>query len=93
MTTKPLIFFGNRLELNVDTSAGGTVFVETQDETGNPSEGFTVKDADEINGNYIRKVATWNGSSDVSSLAGKPIRLRFVMRDTRLYSFQFKAKE
>ncbi len=93
LTTKPLIFSGNRLELNVDTSAGGTVLVEIQDETGKAIVGFTVKDADEMNGNYIRKVSTWNGSSDVSSLVGKPVRLRFVMRDTELYAFQFKAKE
>jgi len=93
LTTKPLIFSGDRLELNVDTSAGGTVFVEFQDETGNPIEGFTVKDADEINGNHIRKVVTWNESSDVSSLADKPVRLRFVMRDTKLYAFQFKGNE
>ena len=62
---------------------------QIQDETGKAIVGFTAEDADEINGNYIRKVATWNGSSDVSSLAGKPVRLRFVMRDTKLYAFQF----
>ena len=66
------------------------MFVEVQDETGKAIVGFTAEDADEINGNYIRKVATWNGSSDVSSLAGKPVRLRFVMRGTKLYAFQFK---
>jgi hypothetical protein len=93
LTTKPLIFSGARLELNVDTSAGGTVLVEIQDEAGEPVEGFTIVDADEVNGNYIRKVATWNGSNDVSSLAGKVIRLRFVMRDTKLYAFQFKSKK
>ena len=93
LTTKPLIFSGDRLELNVDTSAGGTLVVEVQDEARKAIVGFTAEDADEINGNYIRKVATWNGSSDVSSLAGRVIRLRFVMRDTKLYSFQFTAKE
>ena len=25
----------------------------------------------------------------MAALAGKPVRLRFVMRDTKLYSFQF----
>jgi len=93
LTTKPLIFSGNRLELNVDTSAGGTVLVEIQDGTGKAIVGFTVKDADEINGNFIRKLVTWNGSSDISSLASKPIRLRLVMRDTKLYAFQFEGEE
>jgi hypothetical protein len=93
LTTKPLVFAGERLELNVDTSAGGTVLVEIQDATGTPIEKFTASDADEINGNYIRKVVTWNGSSDVKSLAGKPIRLRLVMRDTKLCAFQFTTGE
>ena len=63
--------------------------MEIQDKSGAALRGFTAEDADEINGNYIRKVVTWNDSSDVSLLAGKPVRLRFVMRDTKLYSFQF----
>ena len=89
LTTKPLIFSGNKLQLNVDTSAGGTVRVEIQDASGKPIKGFTAADSDDVNGNYIRVANTWNGNASVSSLAGKPIRLRFVMRDTKLYSFQF----
>ena len=89
LTTEPLIFSGRKLQLNVDTSAGGTVRVEMQDGSGKPIGGFTAEDSDEINGNYLRVVATWNGNEDVSALAGKPVKLRFVMRDTKLYSFQF----
>ena len=90
LRTVPLIFSGKTLQLNVDTSAGGTLRVEIEDETGEPIKGFAVSDADEINGNYIRVAATWNGSSDVDSLAGKTVRLRLVMRDCKLYSFQFE---
>lgn len=93
LTTVPVVFAGSALRLNVDTGAGGTVLVEIQDEAGNPVEGFSTDDADEINGNYTRKLVTWNQSSDVSSLTGRAIRLRFVMRDTKLYSFQFTTKE
>ena len=88
LTTRPLVFAGNRLQLNVDTSAGGICQVEIQDPSGKPVEGFSLADADEINGNYIRVVPSWNGNSDLSSLAGKPVKLRFVMRDAKLYSFQ-----
>ncbi len=63
--------------------------MEIQDESGRPLEGFRAADADEINGNYLRVAASWRGRPDVSSLAGQPVRLRFVMRDARLYSFQF----
>jgi len=89
LTTKPLIFSGSKLQLNVDTSAGGVVKMEIQDKDGAPINVFTEAVADEINGNYIRIFARWQGSTDVSSLAGKPVRLRFVMRDAKLYSFQF----
>ena len=70
------------------TSAGGTVRVEMQDASGQAIEGFTVADSDEINGNYTRVAVSWNDSSDVSALAGRAVRLRFVMRDCKLYSFQ-----
>lgn len=93
LATKPLVFAGDLLRLNVDTSAGGTVRVEVQDAEGRAVGGFAATEADEINGNYIRKDVTWNGSSDVSSLAGKVVRLRFVMRDAKLYAFQFAARE
>ena len=89
LTTKPLVFEGNTLQLNTDTSAGGIVQVEIQDESGRPLEGFKAADADEINGNYLKVAASWNGRSDVSSLAGQPVRLRFLMRDARLYAFRF----
>ena len=70
------------------------------DEAGNPIPGFVLRDADEINGNHVRVLARWRaevvekmqrpeGDPDVGALAGRPVRLRFVMRDARLYSFQF----
>ncbi len=89
LTTKPLVFEGNTLQLNTDTSAGGIVQVEIQDESGRPLAGFKAADADEINGNYLKVAASWRGRSGVSALAGQPVRLRFVMRDAHLYSFQF----
>ena len=89
LTTKPLIFEGNKLQLNVATGAGGTVQVEIQDEAGGSIQGFIAEDADDINGNYIRVLASWHRDSDVSSLKGQVIRLRFLMRDAKLYSFQF----
>jgi len=91
LTTKPIVFKGKALCLNVDTGAGGAARVEVQDAQGKPIPGFALADADLINGNHIRVRATWNGSSDISRLAGTPVRLRFVMRSTKLYSFQFLA--
>jgi hypothetical protein len=89
IVTKPLTFTGEHLELNVDCSAGGYLNVELQGVDGQPIPGFTLADGDRIYHNNIRKVVTWKGSRDVSSLRGRPIRMRLVLRDCRLYAFQF----
>ena len=88
LTTLPLKFDGKSLELNVQTSVAGHVLVEIL-RNGEPIQGYSVADADPIKGNFIKKAVTWNGQSDVSSLAGEPVQVRFVMRDAKLYAFQF----
>src|SRR5262249_19072509 len=80
-TTPALVFEGDRLEINFDGSAGGRVCVEVRDAEGKPIPGFTEKDADSIRGNSVARTVTWGRKSDLSSLKGVPIRLRFVMAD------------
>lgn len=92
-TTPLLTFRGDRLLLNVDTSAPGELRVEVLDEQGQPIPGYTLYDCDIVHTtNEINRVVTWGGKHSVAGLAGKPIRLRFAMRDVDLYAFQF-AKE
>lgn len=90
--TPPLRFAGSRLELNIDTGAGGWARVELLDGNGKPIPGFTIAEADELNINSVRAVASWEGRADVSALAGKPVRLRVKMRSAKLYSFRFSDK-
>lgn len=89
LITKPFTFTGKRLELNYETSAAGSIRVEIQDAAGGPIPGYTLADATEIFGDEIARIHAWKQTSDVASLSGKPIRLRFVMRDADLYSFRF----
>lgn len=89
-TTPPLIFSGRQLEVNTDTGAGGCVRVEILPEMGLSIEGFSAGDCDPVNGNFPKKVVTWRGKSDLGMFAGTPVRLRFVMNDTKLYSFKFE---
>jgi hypothetical protein len=100
LTTRPLLFKGSKLQLNMDTGAGGAVQVEMQDQAGNAIPGFGLDDADELNGNRIQVLARWRaevvgkmrrpaGDPDVGGQGGRPVGLRFVKRDARLYSFQF----
>ena len=56
---------------------------------GEPIEGYTLADSDEHNGNSVSMPVRFQGKSDVSGLAGEPIRLHFQMYDCKLYAFQF----
>jgi hypothetical protein len=90
LRTKTLTFTGKELVLNFATSAAGGIRVEIQDAAGKPLPGFALADSVETIGNEIDRVLRWKAGSDVSALAGKPVRLRFVMHDARLYAVQFR---
>jgi len=90
MLTKPLRFAGRRLVLNFATSAPGGIRVEIQDASGKPVPGYTLGEARETIGNEIERVVSWKNGSDVSGLAGKSVRLRFVMKDAELYALRFR---
>jgi len=89
LVTNPFTFAGNKLTLNYATSAAGSVQVEIQDAAGAPIPGFTLADAPETFGDKIDAPFAWKQGADVSRLAGKPVRLRFVARDADVYSYQF----
>ena len=88
--TKPFIFKGTELEINFATSAAGGFLVEIENADGQPVSGYSQDECPEFIGDEIEHVVQWKNGSDVGQLAGKPIRLRFVMKDADLYSFRFK---
>ncbi len=85
---KPLIFAGSKLSLNV--SSRGAVRVKLEDAGGKPLPGFGFEDCGPITGDFIEHHVTWKGGS-LASLAGRPVRLGFELRDADLYSLQFQA--
>ena len=89
-TTKPLTFDGKELTINYSTSAAGSVRVEIRDEAGQPIPGYSLRSCPEIYGDELEHVVAWKAGADVSALAGKPVRLRFVMKDADLYSMRFR---
>ncbi len=88
MITKPLVFSGNRLEINFATSAGGRLRVEIQDEQGTPIPGFALDDCHLQYGDQLDRVVTWQGGTDVGALAGRPVRLRFELKDAHVFALQ-----
>jgi hypothetical protein len=89
----PLITFaGSQLELNVDPGAGGSIRVELLDQDNKPITGYTRDDATALYGNSVCLPVTWGTNNSVVGLAGRPIKLRFLMRDCKLYTFQFTRR-
>lgn len=89
LLTKPLVFDGGNLTLNVSTSGAGSAQVEIQDAAGQPIPGYALADCPELFGDELARVVRWKKGGDVRQLSGKPVRLRFVLKDADLYAFQF----
>ena len=88
--TRPLTFQGDRLVLNYATSAAGGIQVELQDESGKPLPGFALADMEPLYGDELDRVVTWKNGADLGSLAGKPVRLRFVLNDADVFALRFQ---
>lgn len=91
LVSKPLTFEGRRLELNFETSAAGGIRIEIQDPEGLPIPGYSLADSVETIGNEIGRAVSWQGGEDLSPLAGRPVRLRFVLKDASIYAFRFTS--
>jgi hypothetical protein len=88
--TRPLVFEGGSLALNVATSAFGSIQVEVQDADGNPIEGYALDECPPIFCDRLAHIVRWElAGGDLRALEGRHIRLRFVLRDADLYAFQF----
>ena len=90
-TTQPLRFKGSRLRINYSTSVTGSVRVEVLNHFSRPVLGFNLKDSSEIYGDELDRIVRWGENEDLGPLEGQTVRLRFVLRDANLYSFQFGA--
>lgn len=100
-TTPVLVFDGKELVLNIDTSATGsarvgilrpdTGAIAGYNDHGAENAGFGAEYCDLIHtANSTHHVVRWQGKSDVSALAGKPVRLHFELHNCDLYAFEFR---
>ena len=89
MTTKPFVFTGSKLVINFSTSAAGFIKIEILDQDGVPITGYGLGEAQEIIGDEIERAIQWNSAADLKKLTGRPVRLRFTMKDADLYSIRF----
>src|SRR5262249_4467675 len=81
LVTKALRFDARRLILHFATSAAGSIQVEIQDSDGRVVEGFALAECLEMFGDSLGRAVRWKQGDDLRRLAGKPVRLRFVLKD------------
>lgn len=84
VTTVPVTFDGDALELNYATSALGHMRVLICDEAGTPIEGY---DSGILWGDTLSRNVDFE--KPLRDLCGKAVRIRFEMKDCDLYSFKF----
>lgn len=88
--THPLRFTGSQLRLNFSTGAAGFIQMEVLDASESGVAGKVLLQSRELVGDDVDRKVDWLGRSDLQSLEGIPIRLRFVMKDADLYALQFR---
>jgi hypothetical protein len=87
LTTVPFRFSGRRLEINAVTKGDGEIRVELLDSAGRPLPEFAPSEP--IRGDNVRASVRF-ADAKLSMLIGKPICLRFHLRDAELYAFAFR---
>jgi hypothetical protein len=90
--TSPIEFIGDQLFINGKMHDQGRLRVEIQDKSGKPIKGFSLADCEPFNGDELDHPISWK-TGDLKQLEGQPIRLRFVVQDGDVFSYQFRSKE
>ena len=87
--SRPLVFYGTRLEINAATGAGGGIRIAILDAaTKQPLPGF--ESSKEFFGDEIRHFVEFREGRNLETLSGKPVRIRFEMVEADLYSLKFQ---
>ena len=84
LITKPFIFEGDKLFVNLETSARGSAYFTLRGEDGETFESY------EIFGNSVNKRIHFT-DDNIKILAGKPVVLEIKLHDADIYSLKFEA--
>ena len=90
VTTRPFRLDGGTLEVNIDASQG-ELFVEVLDPDGKPYPGYDGNLNQTKKGvNDLRFAPRWKNDKNLEQLKGKVVKLRFRMKNAKLYAFKIK---
>ncbi len=102
LLTREFVLEGDRIKINCRSQVqnpppiwGSLIKAELiqppkgEHQSATPYPGYSMEDCDPIMAeDEFHQVITWNGKSDLSSLNGKPIYIRFYIRNSTLYTFR-----
>lgn len=88
--TRPIRFTGGTLVVNYRTRGQGSVRVELQDADGRALGEFAADACRPLDGDRVAAAVAWTGGGRLASLAGKDVRLRFLLKEADLFSFRFE---
>ena len=87
LLTVPLSLEGKRMFVNVNAT-GGYIRAEILDSTGRTeSGGFSLGNSIAVRGDHLKAEIKWKGRENLSSLAGKSVRIRFHLKKANLFAF------
>jgi hypothetical protein len=86
LTTRPVIFSGKYLFVNVDCPQG-ELKCEVLDEKGGIISPYSLNNCIPVSSNKTLVQLRWKNIGDLSDLSGKPVRIRFHLRKGSLYAF------
>src|SRR5207249_10848084 len=86
LTTRVVRFRGQHLFVNA-AARGGELRAEILDKEGRTVEPFSIANCLPIKVDRTLQMVQWQRDNDLSALAGKPVRFRFSLTNSRLYAF------
>ncbi|MEI8225576.1 MAG: glycosyl hydrolase family 32 [Bacteroidota bacterium] len=86
LLTRPVTFSGKHLFVNVD-GPRGRLYAEVCQQDGKPVPGFTRDDCMPISTDSTKCLVEWKDKDNLESLAGKPVRLKFYLTNSKIYAF------
>lgn len=92
LTTRPVMFSGKHLFVNVDAPAG-ELLAQVTDAGGNPIAPFTFENCKGVRADTTIAQMKWKGGCDLTALAGRPVRFEFKLKQGKLYAFWVSRDE
>ncbi len=86
LLTRKITFDGTYLFVNADAS-NGRILAEVLNEKGEVEDGYSKSQCNPVNINGTRISIEWTNGKSLQKLSGKPVRIRFYLTNSSIYSF------